>query len=213
MKYPKTMHHPASLSLQNDDRRIPHLNAFIGRRVIVTEKMDGENTTMKRDACHARSLDSKYHPSRDRVRAIWGAIGYRIPPELRVCGENMYALHSIQYHDLESHFLAFSVWMGETCLSWSESMLWFKEFDLCHVPVIYDGIYDPKAIQAAIDSKLNNDWERHEGWVMRVADEFQYSEFNTHVAKWVRKNHVQTDEHWLQSWTPEKINHLRKQGG
>lgn len=210
MKYPKTMHHPSSLSLQNDDRRIPHLEVFPGRRVIVTEKMDGENTTMRTDACHARSLDSKYHQSRDRVRAIWGGINYLIPPNLRICGENMYAIHSIYYDDLESYFLAFSTWLGSKCLSWDESVMWFREFGLSHVPVIYDGIYDPKAIQAAIDAKLNNDWERHEGWVMRVADAFEYEDFSTHVAKWVRKNHVQTDEHWLLSWTPEKINHLRK---
>ena len=38
---------------------------LIGKQVIVTEKMDGENTSMYRHRIHARSIDSLPHPSRD----------------------------------------------------------------------------------------------------------------------------------------------------
>lgn len=36
-----------------------------------------------------------------------------------------------------------------------------------------------------------------EGYVMRPADAFKLDDFNNNVVKWVRPNHVQTDEHWM----------------
>lgn len=35
-----------------------------------------------------------------------------------------------------------------------------------------------------------------EGVVVRVAGDFKDEDFATSVMKWVRKDHVQTDEHW-----------------
>jgi hypothetical protein len=37
-----------------------------------------------------------------------------------------------------------------------------------------------------------------EGYVIRVSDQFVLGDWNTSIAKWVRKNHVQTNEHWMQ---------------
>jgi len=70
VKYPKTMHLYFSPGLQNDDRVMP-LNRLHGREVVVTEKMDGENTTLYDDTLHARSIDGRYHPSRDWVKRFW----------------------------------------------------------------------------------------------------------------------------------------------
>jgi hypothetical protein len=36
-----------------------------------------------------------------------------------------------------------------------------------------------------------------EGYVIRIADQFNLSDFNKKVAKFARKNHVQTDQHWM----------------
>lgn len=41
---------------------------FLKGPVVITEKMDGENTTLYRDGLHARSLDSRHHPSRNWVK-------------------------------------------------------------------------------------------------------------------------------------------------
>jgi hypothetical protein len=38
-----------------------------------------------------------------------------------------------------------------------------------------------------------------EGLVLCVADSFTLPEFSTYCAKGVRKNHVQTDKHWMRS--------------
>jgi hypothetical protein len=35
-----------------------------------------------------------------------------------------------------------------------------------------------------------------EGYVVRISDSFIYKDFRNVVAKWVRENHVTTDEHW-----------------
>jgi len=42
-KYPKTFHLKFSESLQNDDRMLTSTSALVNRRIIVTEKIDGEN--------------------------------------------------------------------------------------------------------------------------------------------------------------------------
>ena len=80
---------------------------------MVTEKLDGENTTLYADGLHARSLDSAHHPSRAWVKALHGRIGDADPGGWRVCGENMYARHSIAYDELDSWFYGFSVWDGD----------------------------------------------------------------------------------------------------
>jgi len=44
--------------------------------------------------------------------------------------------------------------------------------------------------------KINDEVE---GYVVRIAERFNYNEFNKSVAKYVRKNHVQNDKHWMNS--------------
>src|SRR5690554_4811700 len=108
-KYPRTRHLPWSPGASHDDLVSREVESFVGQRIIVTEKMDGENTTLYRDHLHARSLDSRHHPSRDWVKALHGRIAHEIPERWRVCGENLYARHSIGYEALPSYFMLFSV--------------------------------------------------------------------------------------------------------
>lgn len=61
VKYPRTLHLPWSPNLQNDDRRMEDISGMKGQEVVVTLKMDGENTSCYRDHVHARSLDSGSH--------------------------------------------------------------------------------------------------------------------------------------------------------
>jgi len=120
--YPRTPHLPWSPGASADDVRAGRLAGPTGREVVVTEKLDGENTTLYADGLHARSPDSAHHPSRAWVKALHGRIARLIPPGWRVCGENVYARHSIPYEDLESWFHAFSVWDGDRCLDWDSTV-------------------------------------------------------------------------------------------
>jgi hypothetical protein len=44
-----------------------------------------------------------------------------------------------------------------------------------------------------------------EGIVVRSAGLFHNDDFVENVAKWVRKDHVQTDVHWSRNWIKSKI--------
>lgn len=190
--YPRTVHVPWSPGVASDDVRVGDLGGLRGREVVVTEKMDGENTTLYGDGLHARSLDSGHHPSRAWVKALQGRVGPRIPDGVRVCGENMYARHSIAYEGLESWFYGFSVWDGEWCLGWDETVRFLRRLGIPVPPVLWRGVFDERALRG-----LRLDPARQEGFVVRSVEGFVREEFGRRLAKWVRPHHVQTDTHWM----------------
>jgi len=202
IKYPKTFHLPWSEGITNDDK-VMSQHPFGAKRVIITEKMDGENTTLYNDHIHARSLDSRHHPSRDWVKQFWSTIRHEIPEGMRICGENVYAQHSIGYNDLQSFFLGFSIWNGNTCLDWDTTVEWFDLLGITPVPVLYDG---PFSRRVAIQVWGQMDPECNEGYVIRMASSFQLEDFQQNVGKFVRPAHVQTDEHWMNGpVTPNRL--------
>ncbi|MBR8845570.1 MULTISPECIES: RNA ligase family protein [Pseudoalteromonas] len=202
IKYPRTPHLVWSKGITSDDVRCANTEHFKNKQVVVTEKMDGENTTLYADYMHARSLDSRYHPSRSWVKALQAQIGLKIPKGWRICGENLYAKHAIHYQKLPSYFLAFSVWNASNeCLSWDDSQAIFNELGLHNPKVLYRGAWCEKTIKSiVVDTNLQ------EGYVVRVADAFHYDEFANCVAKWVRSDHIVSDKHWMHSViTPNKL--------
>ncbi|WP_319053727.1 RNA ligase family protein [Streptomyces europaeiscabiei] len=191
--YPRTRHLPWSPGATADDLRVADLSGLRGREVVVTEKLDGENTTLYADGLHARSLDSAHHPSRTWVKALQARIGHAVPEGWRVCGENMFARHSIAYDDLDSWFYGFSVWDGDgRCLDWDRTVAFLRELGLPAPRVLWRGVFDERALRA-----LRLDLGRQEGYVVRVVDGFDAEEFGARVAKWVRAGHVRTDTHWM----------------
>jgi hypothetical protein len=203
-KYPKTMHLPWSPNLQNDDRLLETTDVWNGVEVVITEKMDGENTSMYPHSIHARSMDSSHHLSRAAVKGIWGSIRHRIPEDYRICGENMYAKHSIGYDNLDSYFLVFNIWDANICLDWRTTTQFCDAFGLYTVPVLYIGLYSDELCQE-LCSKI--DLVKQEGLVVRPTAAFGRDEFETVVGKFVRKGHVQTDEHWLSK--PIEVNGVK----
>ncbi|MCF2528275.1 RNA ligase family protein [Yinghuangia soli] len=190
--YPRTAHLPWSPGASSDDVRAGDLSGLAGREVVVTEKLDGENTTLYADGLHARSLDSAHHPSRAWVKGLQGRVGPGIPDGWRVCGENMYARHSLAYDDLDSWFYGFSVWAGDHCLGWDRTVAFLRRLGVPTPPVLWRGTFDERALRA-----LRLDTARQEGFVVRTVDGFPRAEFGRRVAKWVRARHVQTDAHWM----------------
>ncbi len=195
-KYPRTHHLPYSLTVSEDDVKNLTDKHFYGKEVVVTEKLDGENTTMYWNHIHARSIDSKKHPSRNWINAFWNGIRYDIPKTFRICGENLFAKHSIFYNQLKTYFYVFGIYDGETCLSWDDTKEWCGILNLEYVPVLYEGIYDAELIKQCYSGRSKLGGEQ-EGFVVRIKDSFTYEEFKTHCNKFVRKNHVTTDDHWM----------------
>lgn len=195
IKYPKTFHVPWSHPTKDDKMTTLTylLGYFLDKEIVVTEKMDGENTTMYKNNIHARSLDSKNHPSRDWVKNLWASIKHNIPDDIRISGENLYAEHSIKYEDLESYFLVFNIFNKTSCLSWDDTLKISTELGLKTVPIIYRGKFNLTQLNDLASSLPNT----KEGYVLRPTSSFLITEFASSVFKYVRKDHVQTDEHWI----------------
>ncbi len=207
IKYPRTLHLPWSDTIGPDgDHVLASAEVFAGQEVVVTEKLDGENTTIYRDHQHARSLDSGHHISRGWVKNFGARIGPHIPDDVRINGENMFALHSIAYDDLPSYFLVFAVWRGETLLAWDESA------DLCAqierdggeklplAPVLYRGVWNEKTVRALYDvdnPSASRFGPASEGYVVRLARALNRDEWERGIAKYVRPRHVQSGSHWM----------------
>jgi hypothetical protein len=196
VKYPRTYHLPWSPSVPKDDKVMPDLGGLDGEEVVVTLKMDGEQTTMLRDGFHARSLDTPSHPSRDWLWSVHREVGHEIPPGWRVCGENLYAVHSIRYLNLAAPFQVFSVWDDRgACLSWDETVEWAALLGLATVAVLWRGMWDEGLLRALGPRDPRGD--PCEGYVVRAARSFRAAEFRSVVGKWVRAGHVQTHGHWM----------------
>lgn len=220
-KYPRTMHLPWSPGTSSDDRIMPYsevVQIFEGKEVVVTEKLDGENTNMYRDYFHVRSTDSRSHASQSVVRQLHGTIAHEIPEGWRICGENMYAKHSIFYDRLNAWFYVFSIWdENNIALSWDDTKEFAGILGLATVPELYRGIWNEQAIQACWIGK-SKFGEEQEGYVVRLVDPFPYPKDDnpdknimpvfTKLVKYVRAKHVRTTDDWRNSWTPNKMSHV-----
>ena len=208
VKYPRTYHLPWSPGLTEDDRMMPNMDAMHGQVVIVTEKLDGENTTAYPDYIHARSVTSGNHVSRDWIKAWHAQRAAEIPDGWRLNLENMYAEHSISYTNLDSYAYLYSIWDCQNrILPWNETLIWCELLGINPCPTIYWGIFDEKAIQRAFAEYKKTLDRESEGYVVRVDKAFNFGDFRTNVGKYVRENHVQTVKHWMhgRAVTPNKL--------
>lgn len=216
-KYPRTFNFPWSGSNSSDDVWWKDSSNFEGKEVVILEKIDGENTNIYPDGfVHARSLDTAHHPSRSWVKQYASTFAYDIPQGWKICGENVFAWHSIFYTDLPTYFFVFAIVNEQNqCLSWQEVEEWCCILKLHTVPVIYRGIWDEKKVRSLWQGQgafptyqVTRDLEmpkfpedfapcEAEGYVARLASSFHIKTFSQNVAKMVRKNHVQTDQNWM----------------
>jgi hypothetical protein len=196
-KYPRSYHLPWSEGATDDDKTLTSVSHFLGQEVVVSCKLDGENTTLYPDGyMHARSLDSKSHESQAWVRALAGRIARDIPTTMRVCGENVFARHSIGYEALNSYFHVFGIFEGNLSLSWDEVEAYSEMLGLQTVPVLYRGVWDEQAVKACYTGTSRYGGVQ-EGYVVRLARSFTIDEYPVALAKFVRQGHVDPNsKHW-----------------
>lgn len=206
-KYPKTFHFSWSKpDPHGNDRVHNNVDHFINKEIIVTEKLDGENTSMYCNKIHARSIDSGYHPSRTWIKALHASVCYNIPKGFRICGENMQAKHAILYDNLPSYFFVFGIYNdSNVCLSWDETIALSNSLGLQTVPILYRGIWDEQKVQACFTARSVFGNSAQEGYVCRKVDEFSYNDFIYSVSKFVRLFHVAGNEHWSKEYIPNKL--------
>lgn len=211
-KYPKTPHWPTSLSVHRDDHYHLDPNFFVNKKVMITEKLDGGNTKIQDGKVYARSVSGIAHqPWFDYVKTNTVPKLYQVDPNICVLGEDLYAIHSIEYDVLPDSFFLFNILDTHTNTFWSAAEV--QEFsivyDLHHVPILYEGTFSH--IDNITDWFMDNLTKpstfgtQCEGFVLRIADSFDYDDFGQNVVKFVRKNHIQTDERWEKNWKSANI--------
>ena len=215
LKYPRTYHFPFSPGTTSDDRIKYDWQGILQHELVVTEKLDGENTCIKSDGVYARSHAAPTrNPWAKNAWEIWERIKLNLI-DIDVFGENLYGQHSIEYTRLEHHFYVFAIREGDKWLSWDEVVFYADVLELPTVPVIKRGIFTEKEITELINSTIKEESQlggKCEGVVCRTAQSFYNlpteqvgQHFSNNVLKYVRKNHVKTDEHWTRNWQRAKL--------
>ncbi|WP_394850209.1 RNA ligase family protein [Pendulispora brunnea] len=212
-KYPRSFHLPWSPGGTSDDKRLHDVSGLLGVELVVTEKCDGSNLTYTRHSVFSRShAGPPSHPSFDLAKATHARLGYLISEGTSVFCEYCYAVHSIEYRALPDYSLVFGVRDDQSGTWWEWDMVTAQAADLGlpTVPVLFRGILETERQLQALTEDLAAQPSAfggiREGVVVRRAAVFGNTEFPRSLAKWVRKDHVTTDEHWMhQSITPQRL--------
>ena len=209
-KYPRTPYSPWSPSIA--DREIADMYNFVGKPIVITEKIDGSNTMLHNGQVYGRSVDT---PSNAGWLAMvkqyhsWKTIGTQ---DRLFFGEDIFGIHSIEYGPVypDCTFYLFGIYYPGFDLwqSWSDIEWHAREFGFNTVPLLYTGTLSDITELKELTDKLMElpsalGGGSKEGIVIRVASSF--SNFNSSVCKLVRKNHVQTSEHWTYNWQSCKL--------
>ena len=215
-KYGRTFHYPFSPGTTSDDRintdywqDICFLQALVH-----TEKLDGENNCLNRHGVFARSHAAPAtSPWTRHLREKWASLKNDLG-DYEIFGENLYAIHSIQYPLIEEHYYVFGVRELDKWLSWEETVFIASIFDLPTVPVLekVSAITDQllfeknvlelvkhESVFQSLDMQTNIACSM-EGVVSRNMYEYEVDDFAENVFKYVRIGHVKTDEHWTRNW-------------
>ncbi len=194
-KYGRTFHLPQSPGATSDDKIMSSVDELaLADEVVITEKMDGENTTIHSQGCHPRSIDARYHQSRDWMKAFAAGVAPQLSEDERIVGEYLFARHSIAYSQLPAYFLGFAWIKAERVQPWDATLTRFSDLGITPVPELYRGRF---STQVVVDVIAGLDLETQEGFVVRTTAAFKEKEMPTHLAKYVREGHVQSETHWM----------------
>jgi hypothetical protein len=219
VKYPSTPYLPMSPGSEPNDINLTDVKPFLNQPLVITIKMDGSNTLLTHDRVAARNGVRADHPSFDWIKAQYPYMMKDIPPNMQVFGENMYARHSIHYKGplaLDAQFYVFGAYDIYTQIfeGWDVVEQCSNALGMPTVPVIAEWVEwsDEWALVADLTKMAKKVIKQgHEGIVVRTAYPFPYGNFEGYetrnsndgrrwrvnaIAKYVRPNHVQTDDHW-----------------
>lgn len=213
-KIPSYMHLPWSREHARDQKFMTDRQFEAARiadePVVVTEKLDGANVRLTREAVHSRSRRSPTHDGPgevySRLKSRHARFKDAIPEGVVLYGEWMYAEHSVHYPSLEDFLFVFGALDTESMKwqSWAETESLADAIGAAVPPVIdqsssgFEGRMEPSG-----ESQYG---PTREGYVVRLQSGFSWRDFRRSVAKCVRENHVQTDKHWAkQAVTPNEL--------
>jgi len=206
IKYPTTHYFNFSPTIMEDLAECVDVNDFLNVPLIITIKMDGSNAKVTRDYVAARNGSQANHKSFDMLKAMHSSFREKIPENLIVFGEWLFALHSIKYEGetaLDSYFQIFGAYMKKErlFLGWDGVEKVAKLLGFPTAPVIGEFRFE-KDWQLIRDVVRMGDEvieSGHEGIVVRSKYPFHYGQFGRLLGKYVRPEHVQTDIHWTKN--------------
>lgn len=203
-KYPRIPHLPWSPGRGGDDKALGKAKHLVGTPLVITEKLDGSNICLTHTEVFARSHNGPpTHESFDWLKSFHASIKNNIEPGYSLFGEYCYAVHSIEYEALPTYFFLFGIRdeITQGWYSWGGTGAIAGWSGLEHVPELWSGRADS---EAELERIVNEEMAKpsvfggeREGIVVRCADVFPDNSFSSSIAKCVRANHVQTDEHWM----------------
>jgi hypothetical protein len=222
-KYGRTYHYPFSPGTSSDDRiqfdYWEHLAKIPA--MVHTEKLDGENNCLSRFGVFARSHAAPTtSPWTESIRRFWQNIKQDLG-SMEIFLENLYAIHSIEYRNLDHHFYVFGIREQDQWLSWEETKFYAGLLDLPVVPEIAviaslpDRLLFEKEVQNLASGRgtlephdaYNGRPATIEGIVTRNINGYPVEAFSQNVFKYVRKGHVKTDQHWTRNWKRARLNY------
>ena len=183
--------------------------ALAGRDIVVTEKLDGDNTLIFQGGVYGRTgagagpwagLVKKHH--------AWKLAG----TDLSLYGENLYPVHTIRYDPMppEETFRAFALRRPDGSF---EPFRALEELctalDIPTVPILFRGRrqstqeLDQLIHRAHAEPSLLGG--EREGVVVRAAGEMSAQDFPRMACKSVRLGHVQAETHWRRNWRPCRL--------
>ena len=215
--YPRTPLWPGSPSKDRDDRVCTNPQAFIGRPLVITEKLDGLNLLLNRGEIHPSSKEPNHTANLPWLAMVKKHHAWKLAaPErenIHLYPEDLYAVHSIEYAPMpeDQTLRAFG--------SISHQSGWFDEFqatldlaaalDIKSVPILHRGIFEShRELQDLLDTVHDQPSALggpREGTVIRMEDSFPLGRFHLNVCKSVRISHVQKQQHWTHSWRPCRL--------
>lgn len=214
MKYPKIKHLPFSKGIGRNDRISKNIDNIIGQPIIISEKIDGSNTCLEPTGIfHGRSdKKDRLEPWNENLYADFEIHDLFVneKPDQTYFFENTYAIHSIEYPKLTSYIHLFDIVFEDWFLSSYYCDITAKKYDIPTVPRLYDGIISSEdELKIIIDGLMSSESTYggpKEGLVVRNCCAFPYDEFEENVFKYVREDHVQTnDKTWKKTWKKAKL--------
>ena len=208
LKYPRTPYWPYSPTIGRGDSVHPDPHRFVGRAVVVTEKLDGSNVLIHRGKVYGRSVGVE--ASNKWMAMVKKHHAWKVTePDVYLYGEDIYGVHSIQYGAVRegATFYAFAL---RDARGDFQSMTVLEQFaaERC-IPVVpilrrgrFGSVDEIRHFIKREHSKESALGGEREGVVVRLAEGFPSSDFPRNVCKSVRQDHVHTDQHWTRTWRP-----------
>lgn len=199
-KFPRIPHLPWSPGGTADDRRLSSVPSLLGRPLVITEKLDGANVCLTREAVFARTHSGPpAHPAFDWLKARYAALRSQIPDDLSVFCEYTFAVHTIEYEALPSYLFVIAVRRERDCfwLSWEETVAMAEQLGVPTVPLLQEGIFDTEAeLRQATEALVRSRglYGGREGIVVRLKEGFADEKFAVSVAKWVKRSGAPTED-------------------